>query len=49
VDCVVLSDPATFMVEIPGDNAAPEAGAVYEALDMPWAVLAGLVAGAYSQ
>lgn len=45
---VVLSDYATLMVEILGDNAAPEAGAVYEALDMPWAVLVGQVAGAYS-
>jgi nicotinamidase-related amidase len=43
---VVVSDYATLMVEILGDNANPKAGAVYEALDMPWAVLVGQIAAA---
>ncbi len=34
------------MVEILKDNARPEAGAVYGALDMPWATLVGQFAGA---
>jgi hypothetical protein len=29
------------------DNARPEAGAVYGAIDMPWAKLAGQIAQAY--
>ena len=36
---VILSDYATLMVEILKDNARPEAGAVYGAIDMPWAKL----------
>ena len=44
---VVVSDYATLMVEILKDNARPEAGAVYDALDMPWAKLVGQVAQAY--
>ena len=43
---VVVSDYATLMVEILKDNRRPEAGAVYEALDMPWATLVGQIAGA---
>ena len=45
----VLSDYATLMVEILGDNARPEAGAVYAALDMPWAMLVGQIAGAFAK
>ncbi len=41
---VVVSDYATLMVEILKDNARPEAGAVYGALDMPWAKLVGQIA-----
>ncbi|WP_407521259.1 isochorismatase family protein [Methylobacterium oryzisoli] len=44
---VVLSDYATLMVEILKDNGRPEAGAVYGALDMPWATLVGQIASAY--
>src|ERR1700747_3639117 len=44
---VVLSDYATLMVEILKDNARPEAGAVYRAMDMGWAKLVGQVAQAY--
>lgn len=44
---VILSDYATFMVEILRDNGRPEAGAVYAALDMPWATLVGQIASAY--
>ncbi|AOF94254.1 isochorismatase family protein (plasmid) [Sinorhizobium sp. RAC02] len=43
---VVLSDYATLMVEILKDNGRPEAGAVYAALDMPWAKLVGQIAEA---
>ena len=43
---VILSDYATLMIEILGNNARPEAGAVYEALDMPWAKLVGQIAAA---
>jgi nicotinamidase-related amidase len=38
---VIVSDYATLMVEILKDNRRPEAGAVYSALDMPWATLVG--------
>ena len=41
---VILSDYATLMVEILKDNARPEAGAVYDAIDMPWAKLVGQIA-----
>jgi nicotinamidase-related amidase len=43
---VIVSDYATLMVEILKDNGRPEAGAVYAALDMPWATLVGQIAGA---
>src|SRR6201984_108300 len=44
---VVLSDYATLMVEILKDNARPDAGSVYGAMDMPWAKLVGQIAHAY--
>src|SRR5579862_6400102 len=40
---VIVSDYATLMVEILKDNARPEAGEVYAAMDMPWATLVGQV------
>ena len=46
---VILSDYAMLMVEILGDNARPEAAAVYEAMDMPWAKLVGQIAQAYGR
>src|ERR1700750_3091339 len=46
---VILADYATLMVEILKDNARPEAGAVYEAMDMPWAKLVGQIAQAYGR
>lgn len=46
---VILSDYATLMVEILKDNARPKAGAVYAALDMPWAKLVGQISQAYSK
>jgi len=46
---VILSDYGTLLVEILKDNARPEAGAVYGALDMPWAVLVGQIAKAYGK
>jgi len=39
-----VSDYATMMVEVMADNADPAAGAVYAALDMPFATLMGQVA-----
>ena len=36
---VILPDYATLMVEILKDNARPEAGEVYRAMDMGWAKL----------
>jgi len=44
---VILSDYATLMVEILKDNARPETGEVYAAMDMPWAKLVGQIAQAY--
>ena len=46
---VIISDYATLMVEILKDNARPEAGAVYGAMDMPWAKLVGQIARAYGK
>jgi nicotinamidase-related amidase len=46
---VILSDYGTLMVEILKDNGRPEAGAVYGALDMPWATLVGQIAHAYGK
>jgi len=46
---VVPSDYATLMIEILKDNSRPEAGAVYAALDMPWAGLVGQIAHAYGR
>lgn len=43
---VVVADGATLMVEILGDNARPEAGDVYAALGMDWALLVGQVRAA---
>ncbi|MDT0448588.1 isochorismatase family protein [Streptomyces hesseae] len=44
---VIVSDYATLMVEALADNAAPEAGALYAVLDMPFAVLVGQISAAY--
>src|SRR5499425_1540377 len=46
---VIVSDYATLMVEILKDNARPEAGAVYGAIDMAWAKLVGQIAQAYEK
>ena len=46
---VILSDYATLMVEILRDDARAEAGAVYGAIDMPWAKLVGQIAQAYAK
>jgi hypothetical protein len=42
----VAADYATLMVEILKDNARPEAGEVYGAMDMGWAKLVGQIAQA---
>jgi len=46
---VILSDYATLAIEILKDNSRPEAGAVYAALAMPFAVLVGQIAHAYGK
>ena len=46
---VIVSDYATLMVEILKDNGRPGAGAVYRAMDMPWATLVGQIAHAYGK
>lgn len=43
---IEVSDYATLMMEILGDNADPKVNDVYAALDMPFAVLMGQVASA---
>lgn len=40
---------ATLMVEILKDNARPEAGEVYGAMDMAWAKFVGQIAQAYGK
>jgi nicotinamidase-related amidase len=46
---VIVTDYASVMVEILKDNLRPDAGAVYGAIDMPWAKLVGQVAQAYGK
>ena len=46
---VILSDYATLAIEILKDNSRPDAGAVYEALAMPFAVLVGQIAHFYGK
>ena len=46
---VILSDYASLMVEILGDNARPQAAAVYNAIDMAWAKLVGQIAEAHGK
>ena len=46
---VIVSDYSTLMVEILKDNGRPEAGAVYEALDMDWGKLVGQLVQVYAK
>jgi len=46
---VIVSDYATLMIEVLKDNARPEAGAVYTAIDMDWAKLVGQIAKAHER
>lgn len=46
---VIVSDHASLMIEILKDNASPQTGPVYDALDMPWAKLVGQIAKAYGK
>lgn len=46
---VIISDYASLMVEILKDNSRPDAGAIYGAIDMPWAKLVGQIAEAYGK
>jgi len=46
---VIIIDYCTVAVEMLKDNASPKAGLVYGALDMPFAVLVGQLAGAFAK
>lgn len=46
---VITTDYASLMVEILKDNSRPDAGAIYGAIDIPWAKLVGQVAQAYGK
>jgi len=46
---VVVIDYSTVAVEMLKDNASPKAGDLYAALDMPFAVLVGQLAGAFAK
>ena len=46
---VIVTDYASLMVEILKDNSRPDAGAIYGAIDMPWAKLVGQIAQAYGK
>ena len=46
---VIVTDYATLMIEVLKDNARPEAGAVYNAIDMDWAKLVGQIAKAHGR
>src|SRR5437764_7202518 len=46
---VIVTDYCTVAVEMLKDNASPKAGALYGALEMPFAGLVGQLAGAFSK
>ena len=46
---VIVSDYATLMIEVLRGNARPEAGAVFNAIDMDWAQLVGQIAKAHGR
>jgi len=46
---VIVIDYGTVAVEMLKDNASPKAGALYAALDMPFAGLVGQLAGAFAK
>jgi nicotinamidase-related amidase len=46
---VIVTDYCTVCVEMLKDNASPKAGALYGALDMPFAGLVGQLAGAFAK
>src|ERR1700745_1329045 len=46
---VIITDYCTVAVEMLKDNASPKAGALYGALDMPFAGLVGQLAGAFAK
>ena len=46
---VIVVDYSTVAVEMLKDNASPKAGPLYGALDMPFAVLVGQLAGAFGK
>jgi hypothetical protein len=46
---VIIADYASLTVEILKDNLRPDAGAIYGAIDMPWAKLVGQIAQAYGK
>ncbi len=46
---IIVTDYSTVAVEMLQDNASPKAGALYAALDMPFAGLVGQLAGAFAK
>ena len=46
---VIVTDYSTVAVEMLKDNASSKAGALYGALDMPFAGLVGQLAGAFAK
>jgi hypothetical protein len=46
---VIVPDYCTVAVEMLKDNAGPKAGALYGALNMPFAGLVGQLAGAFGK
>ena len=47
--CLLLSGTKTLRLVILKDNARPEAGEVYGAMDVGWAKLVGQIAQAYGK
>ena len=45
---MIVTDYSTIAVEMLKDNASPKAGALYGALDMPFAGLVGQLAEAFA-
>jgi hypothetical protein len=46
---LIVTDYCTVAVEMLKENASPKAGALYGALDMPFAGLVGQLAGAFAK
>lgn len=46
---LIVCDYASLIVEMLKDNSRPDAGAIYGAIDMPWAKLVGQIAQPYGK